>query len=84
MIVPHPDSAHVELLLGAYVLGALGRAEDTRVSGHLQVCDACRIAYLDMADAPALLAMFSEDDLLDGPDDLDGPEGPEGLGEQTP
>ncbi|MFI2346364.1 zf-HC2 domain-containing protein [Streptomyces sp. NPDC019443] len=73
MIVPHPDSAHVELLLGAYVLGALGPAEDTRVSGHLQVCDPCRIAYLDMADAPALLAMFSEDDLLDGPD-----------GDQTP
>jgi hypothetical protein len=78
MIVPHPDSAHVELLLGAYVLGALGPAEDTRVCGHLQVCDPCRIAYLDMADAPALLAMFSEDDLLNGPD------GPDGLDDQTP
>ncbi|WP_443043899.1 zf-HC2 domain-containing protein [Streptomyces sp. NBC_00322] len=66
MTVPHPDSAHVELLLGAYVLGALGPDEDARVSGHLQLCDPCRIAYLDMADAPALLALFSEDDLLDG------------------
>ncbi|MET7620070.1 zf-HC2 domain-containing protein [Streptomyces sp. NPDC005408] len=66
MIVPHPDSAHVELLLGAYVLGALSPAEDARVSGHLQHCDPCRTAYLDMADAPALLALFSEEDLLGG------------------
>jgi len=77
MTVPPPGGAHVQLLLGAYVLGALTPGEDARVAAHLQLCDACSAAYLEVADAPALLAMFSEDDLLDGLDGLDGlDEGP--------
>ncbi|MFD5746403.1 zf-HC2 domain-containing protein [Streptomyces sp. NPDC127033] len=50
-------------LLGAYVLEALGPAEDRRVAGHLARCDACGAAYLEVADAPSLLALLDEEDL---------------------
>ncbi|MET9514636.1 zf-HC2 domain-containing protein [Streptomyces sp. NPDC002994] len=59
---------HVELLLGAYVLDALPAAEDAEVASHLGQCDLCRTAYLEVADAAALLALFSADDLAAGPD----------------
>ncbi|MDJ0465307.1 zf-HC2 domain-containing protein [Streptomyces sp. H27-C3] len=64
MTVPSPSGgAHVRLQLGAYVLGALSPGEDAEVAFHLGRCDVCRAAYLEVADAPALLALFSEDDL---------------------
>lgn len=56
--------AHVRKLLGAYVLGALAPDEDRRVAEHLDGCDACAAAYLEVADTPSLLALFDEDDLL--------------------
>ncbi|MCX4514120.1 MULTISPECIES: zf-HC2 domain-containing protein [Streptomyces] len=65
MTGPPSVSPHVDVLLGAYVLGALAPAEEARVAGHLAHCGTCRITYLDMADAQALLATLSEDDLLD-------------------
>jgi anti-sigma factor RsiW len=55
---------HVRSLLGAYVLGALAHEEDRRVADHLRDCDRCGAAYLEVADAPSLLALFDEDDLL--------------------
>ncbi|MGW6908664.1 zf-HC2 domain-containing protein [Streptomyces sp. NPDC054940] len=83
MTVPPDDDAHVELLLGAYVLGALSAVEDRRVAAHLAECDRCGAAYLGVADVPDFLALFSETDLaeglgtgLPGPDgDLPGPGG---------
>ncbi|MFJ6632027.1 zf-HC2 domain-containing protein [Streptomyces sp. NPDC091376] len=77
MTGPRSASPHVEVLLGAYVLGALAPGEEARVAGHLAHCGTCRITYLDMADAQALLATLSEDDLLDL---LGGPGGPGGSG----
>ncbi|MEV8534097.1 zf-HC2 domain-containing protein [Streptomyces sp. NPDC051211] len=66
MTVPPHD---VELLLGGYVLGALSPAEDRQVAAHLPRCGACRAAYLDLSEVPALFALFGEQDLLgdDGP-----------------
>jgi anti-sigma factor RsiW len=65
--VPPPDP-HVRALLGAYVLSALAPEEDSRVAVHLQSCDACGAAYLEVAEAPSLLAFSSEEELL-GDDD---------------
>lgn len=57
----------MELLLGAYVLDALPAAEDAEVASHLARCDVCCAAYLEVADAAALLARFSADDLKEDP-----------------
>ncbi|KRV47758.1 hypothetical protein AQ490_05110 [Wenjunlia vitaminophila] len=62
---PH-EGAHVQMLLGAYVLGALTPEEDRQVAAHLQRCYACGADYLEVAEAPSLLAMVGESDLLDG------------------
>ncbi|MGK5631031.1 zf-HC2 domain-containing protein [Streptomyces sp. URMC 123] len=66
MSVPPGEGPHVRTFLGAYVLGALSGAEDRRVAAHLQYCDTCGAEYLDMAEAPSLLALFTEEDLLEG------------------
>ncbi|MFD5032357.1 zf-HC2 domain-containing protein [Streptomyces sp. NPDC058220] len=58
------SGAHVRSLLGAYVLDALAPEEDRRVADHLAGCDPCGAAYLEVADAPSLLALLDEDDLL--------------------
>ncbi|MER6999310.1 zf-HC2 domain-containing protein [Streptomyces sp. NPDC000410] len=67
MTVPPHEGAHVELQLGAYVMGALTPAEDALVAAHLGECAECRYAYLDVAEVPSLLALLTEDDLLGGP-----------------
>ncbi|MGW2564589.1 anti-sigma factor family protein [Streptomyces sp. NPDC001514] len=79
MTVPPSGSPHVELLLGAYVLGALAPEEDAGVARHLACCDPCRAAYLDLADARALLAMVTVEDLLDGIEGIDRLDGFGGL-----
>jgi anti-sigma factor RsiW len=66
MSVSPSGSSHVRLLLGAYVLGALSEEENRRTAAHLGECAACRAEYLDMAEVPDLLAMFTEADLLEG------------------
>ncbi|MFE7132815.1 zf-HC2 domain-containing protein [Streptomyces sp. NPDC057638] len=55
---PSPGD-HVTLLLGAYVLGALGPDEDERVTGHVRVCDACREECRELAGVPPLLALLA-------------------------
>jgi anti-sigma factor RsiW len=66
MSVPPYEGSHVQMLLGAYVLGGLTPEEDRLVAAHLQGCDECGAEYLEMAEASALLAGFSESDLLEG------------------
>ncbi|MFC0844977.1 zf-HC2 domain-containing protein [Streptomyces noboritoensis] len=68
-VVPHEVPMHVRQSLGAYVLGALAPDEDRRVAGHLRTCPGCRAAYLEVAEAPSMLALLSEEDLADGPPD---------------
>ncbi|MGW1884662.1 zf-HC2 domain-containing protein [Streptomyces sp. NPDC001970] len=75
MTVPPSGSPHVVLLLGAYVLGALAPEEDAGVARHLACCDPCRTACLDLADARALLATVTVEDLLDGIERIEGPAG---------
>jgi anti-sigma factor RsiW len=65
-MTPNP---HIELALGAYLLGALTPAEDTRIAAHLQTCPRCRTAYLELADTPTLLAGLTERDLQEEPPD---------------
>lgn len=65
MTAERGDDPHVRQLLGAYVLDALTPDETRPVSGHLQRCDACAAAYVEVADAVSLLALLSEDDLLE-------------------
>ncbi|MET7367772.1 zf-HC2 domain-containing protein [Streptomyces sp. NPDC005566] len=65
MTAERGDDPHVRELLGAYVLDALAADESGPVAGHLQRCDACAAAYVEVADAVSLLALLSEDDLLE-------------------
>ncbi|WP_398956399.1 zf-HC2 domain-containing protein [Streptomyces sp. GC420] len=62
-----PPTGHVELMLGAYVLGALSAEEDRQVAAHLRGCVRCGAAYVEFAEAPWLLALLSEDDLRERP-----------------
>ncbi|MEI7033442.1 zf-HC2 domain-containing protein [Streptomyces pratensis] len=57
------DDPHVRLLLGAYVLHALEAGETCRVARHLQGCDDCARDYVEVAEASALLALLSAEDL---------------------
>ncbi|MER5631391.1 zf-HC2 domain-containing protein [Streptomyces nitrosporeus] len=65
MTTEHGDDAHVRQLLGAYVLDALPAAESGPVARHLQRCDACAAAYVEVAEAVCLLALLDEDELLE-------------------
>ncbi|MFD6656998.1 zf-HC2 domain-containing protein [Streptomyces parvus] len=57
------DDPHVRLLLGAYVLDALGAEETCQVARHLQGCDGCAQVYVEVAEASALLALLRAEDL---------------------
>ncbi|MEV0117327.1 zf-HC2 domain-containing protein [Streptomyces sp. NPDC050844] len=66
MTVSPSGSTHVELLLGAYVLGALSPDECRQVADHLAECDSCSTAHAELSDAPAFLALLTEADLAEG------------------
>ncbi|MER5361668.1 zf-HC2 domain-containing protein [Streptomyces sp. NPDC002785] len=59
------EGPHVRQLLGAYVLDALTAGETRGVAGHLQSCDRCAADYVEVAEAVSLLALLSEEDLLE-------------------
>ncbi|MFI2780576.1 zf-HC2 domain-containing protein [Streptomyces sp. ALB3] len=59
------DGPHVRHLLGAYVLDALEEGESGPVARHLQRCEVCAAAYLEVAHALTLLALLDVDDLLE-------------------
>lgn len=65
MTADHGDEPHVRQLLGAYVLDALGEAENGSVARHVQRCRACAAAYVEVADAVSLLALLNVEDLLE-------------------
>jgi anti-sigma factor RsiW len=58
------SEAHVELLLGAYLLGGLSEDEAATVRAHLKVCAMCKDEHDDLALVPGLLSLLS-----DGPTD---------------
>lgn len=65
MTADHADVPHVWQLLGAYVLDALADGECATVSRHLQRCDGCAGAYVEVAEASAMLGLLNEEDLLE-------------------
>ncbi|MGW8888752.1 zf-HC2 domain-containing protein [Streptomyces sp. NPDC055749] len=65
MSADRADGPHVRQLLGAYVLDALAAAECATVSRHLQCCDGCAGAYVEVAEASAMLGLLNAEDLLE-------------------
>ncbi|MEU5717014.1 zf-HC2 domain-containing protein [Streptomyces sp. NPDC020403] len=65
MTADRGDDPHVVRLLGAYVLDALTSDETGPVARHLQRCDPCAAAYVEVADAVCLLPLLDEEDLLE-------------------
>jgi anti-sigma factor RsiW len=59
------EGPHMRQLLGAYVLDALNDGEARLVSQHLQDCDGCAADYVEVAETVSLLALLSEEDLLE-------------------
>jgi anti-sigma factor RsiW len=46
---------HVNIALGAYVLGALAPSEQAAVERHLARCRSCAAGHAELAGLPALL-----------------------------
>ncbi|MDQ0792460.1 zf-HC2 domain-containing protein [Streptomyces sp. B1I3] len=65
MTADRGDEPHVVRLLGGYVLGALAAEETGPVARHLQRCDGCAAAYVEVAEAVCLLSLLDEEDLLE-------------------
>ncbi|MFD3652788.1 zf-HC2 domain-containing protein [Streptomyces sp. NPDC058620] len=65
MTADRAEVPHVRQLLGAYVLDALAAGECVRVSRHLQHCDSCAGAYVEVAEASAILGLLDVEDLLE-------------------
>jgi anti-sigma factor RsiW len=58
-VAPDPGrSRHVQLLLGAYVLGGLSAAEEAGVETHLARCPQCRAEYDELACVPSWLDLL--------------------------
>jgi Putative zinc-finger len=57
---------HVQMLLGAYLLGGLSAAEEATVREHLDRCVPCRAEHDELACIPGWL------DLLTGPETAGG------------
>jgi Putative zinc-finger len=49
---------HVQMLLGAYLLGGLSAAEAAAVRAHLDRCATCRAERDDLAIVPAWLSLL--------------------------
>jgi anti-sigma factor RsiW len=69
-MAPEPGrSRHVQLLLGAYVLGGLSPAEKADVEAHLAQCARCQAEYEELACVPLWLDLLQaeDDDPAPGP-----------------
>lgn len=65
---------HVQLLLGAYVLGGLTASQEAAVRAHLERCARCRAEHDELAVVPSWLDLLTPEDLADEPEDP--PDGP--------
>jgi len=59
---PGGSAAHVEMLLGAYLLGGLSKAEASAVHAHLACCSACQAEYDELAGVTELLDLLGSGD----------------------
>lgn len=69
---------HVQILLGAYILGGLSAAEDAAVREHLDRCALCRAEHDELTCVPGWLDLLAESEAggsrdLAGAGDDDGP-----------
>jgi hypothetical protein len=51
---------HVQILLGAYVLGGLSAHEEAIVRAHLDCCAQCQAEHHELACVPAWLDLLAE------------------------
>ena len=73
----NPDHAHFADWDAAYVLGALSPADRRLFEEHLEQCDACRAALVDVAPTIGLLSRIAPEraqSMLAGPDPDDAPD----------
>ena len=54
---------HVQLLLGAYVLGGLSAPQEAAVRAHLERCARCRAEHDELAVVPSWLDLLAPEDL---------------------
>ena len=65
---------HVQLLLGAYVLGGLTAPQEAAVRAHLEHCARCRAEHDELAVVPSWLDLLTPENLSDDPEGA--PDGP--------
>jgi len=73
---------HVQVLLGAFILGGLSAAEDTAVREHLDGCALCRAEHDELVSIPGWLSLLAESEECAGQDMVTGAaedNGPVGL-----
>jgi anti-sigma factor RsiW len=58
-MAPARHEGHVEVLLGAYVLGGLSDGEEAVVRAHLNRCARCRADHEELACVPQWLDLIS-------------------------
>jgi anti-sigma factor RsiW len=56
---------HVQVLLGAYLLGGLSPAEDAAVREHLDRCALCRAEHDELACVPGWLDLLAQSETGD-------------------
>ncbi|HEX9538655.1 MAG TPA: zf-HC2 domain-containing protein [Streptosporangiaceae bacterium] len=66
MVSASGRDGHVQMLLGAYLLGGLSAAEAAAVRTHLGRCATCRAEHDDLALVPVLLSLLLPTDWPDG------------------
>jgi anti-sigma factor RsiW len=64
---------HVQLLLGAYLLGGLTASQEVAVRAHLERCGRCRAEHDELAVVPSWLDLLTAEGLAEDPEPLDGP-----------
>jgi anti-sigma factor RsiW len=67
-----PGCGDVRLSLGAYLLGALARADRARVETHVRTCADCRAELGSMSALPGLLARIRQTDIFQRADPSPG------------
>jgi predicted anti-sigma-YlaC factor YlaD len=63
---------HVQLLLGAYLLGGLTASQEVAVRAHLERCGRCRAEHDELAVVPSWLDLLPPEELSS---DRETPEG---------
>ncbi|HUZ23538.1 MAG TPA: zf-HC2 domain-containing protein, partial [Streptosporangiaceae bacterium] len=66
-MAPPDQEGHVQLQLGAYVLGGLSATEEAAVRAHLDTCAQCRVEHEELTCVPSWLDLLRPDPADAGP-----------------